>query len=63
MTKEDLTYVFQRLLVIYEPQTALKWLVGINVHLGNRRPVDVLIEGNFNLVHAAIDAGIGGSYA
>ncbi len=60
MTKEDLLYVLNRLLVIYEPQTALNWLLGTNAHLGDRRPVDVLAEGDYQKVHAAIDAEIGG---
>lgn len=63
MTKEDLLRVFNRLLVIYDPETALKWLQGTNAHLGNRRPIDVLADGDYQAVHAAIDVEMGGGYA
>ena len=63
MTKEDLLYVFQRLLVIYEPKTAISWLLGKNTHLGDRQPIEVLSEGDYQAVHRAIDADIAGSYA
>lgn len=40
-----------------------KWLMGINAHLGERRPVDVLREGALSEVIAAIEALKSGSYA
>jgi hypothetical protein len=40
-----------------------KWLLGINAHLGNRRPVDLLREGSLSPVIAAIEALKAGSYA
>src|SRR5438093_376930 len=38
----DLEYVLSRLQEIYERDTAVKWLQGINAHLGNVRPLDVM---------------------
>ncbi|HET9984974.1 MAG TPA: helix-turn-helix transcriptional regulator [Longimicrobiales bacterium] len=46
-----------------EPGSIGKWLGGINAHLGDRRPVDLLREGNLSGVIAAIEALKAGSYA
>lgn len=46
-----------------EPGSIRKWLTGINAHLGDRRPVDVLRQGNLSDVVAAIEALKAGSYA
>ena len=46
-----------------EPSSLQKWLTGINAHLGDRRPIDLLREGNLSDVIAAIEALKSGSYA
>lgn len=40
-----------------------KWLRGINAHLGNRRPIDVLVEGKLSDVIRAIEAERSGAFA
>jgi transcriptional regulator with XRE-family HTH domain len=46
-----------------EPGSIAKWLTGFNAHLGDRRPLDLLREGNLSDVIAAIEALKSGSYA
>lgn len=46
-----------------EPTSIPKWLMGTNAHLGDRRPVDLLRQGNLSEVIAAIEALRTGSYA
>lgn len=46
-----------------EPSSIPKWLMGTNAHLGDRRPIDLLREGNLSHVIAAIEALKTGSYA
>jgi uncharacterized protein (DUF2384 family) len=46
-----------------EPGSVAKWLMGINAHLGDRRPIDLLRQGNLSEVIAAIEALKSGSYA
>lgn len=46
-----------------EPGSIPKWLMGINAHLGDRRPIDLLREGSLSDVIAAIEALKSGSYA
>jgi uncharacterized protein (DUF2384 family) len=46
-----------------EPTSIPKWLMGINAHLGDRRPIDLLQQGNLSEVIAAIEALKSGSYA
>lgn len=46
-----------------EPSSIPKWLMGQNAHLGERRPVDLLREGNLSAVIAAIEALRSGAYA
>ena len=46
-----------------EPSSLQKWLTGINAHLADRRPIDLLREGNLSDVIAAIEALKSGSYA
>lgn len=46
-----------------EPSSVAKWLMGHNAHLGDRRPVDLLREGNLSGVIAAIEALKSGAYA
>jgi transcriptional regulator with XRE-family HTH domain len=40
-----------------------KWLMGQNAHLGDRRPVDLIRDGNLSEVIAAIEALRTGAYA
>ena len=60
---EALEYVWTRLLRLYKPSTAVKWLHGFNAHLGNRRPISLLREGRVGEVIAAIEQDEAGSYA
>jgi len=46
-----------------EPSSIPKWLMGINAHLGDRRPIDLLRQGSLSEVIAAIEALKSGSYA
>lgn len=46
-----------------EPSSIAKWLWGINAHLGDRRPIDLLRQGNLSDVIASIEALKSGSYA
>ena len=46
-----------------EPGSIPKWLNGVNAHLGDRRPIDLLRQGNLSDVIAAIEALKSGSYA
>lgn len=46
-----------------EPSSVRKWLEGFNAHLGDRRPIDLLREGNLSDVVAAVEALKSGSYA
>jgi hypothetical protein len=46
-----------------EPSSIPKWLMGQNAHLGDRRPVDLLRDGNLSEVIAAIEALKSGAYA
>jgi uncharacterized protein (DUF2384 family) len=40
-----LELVMSFLLRVYEPETAEKWLFGLNPHLRDRRPIDVIRAG------------------
>lgn len=60
---EGVEFVLTRLLANWERQTALKWLDGVNAHLGNRRPVDLLAHGRVAEVIEAIEAEETGAYA
>lgn len=46
-----------------EPGSIPKWLKGFNAHLGDRRPMDLLRQGNLSDVIAAIEALKSGAYA
>jgi transcriptional regulator with XRE-family HTH domain len=46
-----------------ESSSIPKWLMGINAHLGDRRPIDLLRQGSLSDVIAAIEALKSGSYA
>ena len=46
-----------------ESESIAKWLRGINAHLGNRRPIDVMREGRLSEVIRAIEAEKEGAFA
>ena len=60
---EALEFVHSRLLQTFMPDTAKKWLTGINAHLGNRRPIDLLANDRVTDVLQAIEQARLGSYA
>jgi len=46
-----------------EEGSIAKWLRGINAHLGDRRPIDVIRQGRLSEVVAAIEAEKAGAFA
>lgn len=60
---ESLEYVLSRLLSTMEPETAVKWLYGINAHIRDHRPIDLLAEGRVADVLGALEAHETGSYS
>jgi transcriptional regulator with XRE-family HTH domain len=48
---------------MYEPETVEDWLFGLNPHLRNRRPIDVIRLGGVEEILAAIRQERAGSYA
>jgi transcriptional regulator with XRE-family HTH domain len=56
-------YVMIRLSKIFKPQVAESWLKGINAHLDNNRPLDLLRDGRITEVISAIEQMEAGSYA
>ena len=50
-----LNLILQKLLKVYKPELALDWLNGINAHLGNRKPVDLVRDGRIAEVMAALE--------
>ncbi|HEY3219216.1 MAG TPA: hypothetical protein VGJ80_00665 [Gemmatimonadales bacterium] len=40
-----------------------KWLRGVNAHLGDRRPIDMIRQGRLSAVVAAIEAEKAGAFA
>jgi hypothetical protein len=60
---ELLELVWSNLLRLYDRETALEWLVGINPHLGDRRPIDVVRAGRIEDLMRAIRAERAGSFA
>lgn len=60
---EAVEFVLSRLQMTYQRQTALKWLLGFNAHLGNARPIDLLAKGRVADVLHAIEADETGAYA
>jgi transcriptional regulator with XRE-family HTH domain len=57
----ELTMSF--LLRLYEPETAEKWLFGLNRGLRNRRPIDVIRVGETEELLSALREERAGSYA
>jgi transcriptional regulator with XRE-family HTH domain len=60
---DALEFVLTRLEQTFSPDTARKWLTGVNAHLGNRRPIDVLASNRVAEVIAAIEQAELDSYA
>jgi hypothetical protein len=60
---DALEFVLTRLQQTFAATTARKWLTGVNAHLGNRRPVDVLANNRVAEVVAAIEQAELDSYA
>ncbi len=57
----ELTMAF--LLRLYQPSSAEKWLFGLNPHLRNRRPIDVIRRGETQELLSALSQERAGSYA
>jgi transcriptional regulator with XRE-family HTH domain len=51
------------LLRLYEPESAERWLNGLNPHLRNRRPLDVIRKGETQELLVALRQERAGSYA
>jgi uncharacterized protein (DUF2384 family) len=60
---EGVEFVLTRLLDLYYRDVALDWLLGTNVFLGYRRPIDLLASGQIAEVLGAIQADEAGSYS
>ena len=60
---ESVEFVLNRLLDLWERDTVLKWLGGVNAYLGNRRPLDLIAHGRVAEVLEAIEAEETGAYA
>lgn len=58
-----LRYVITRLSKFLEPEAVSDWLEGINAHLRDQRPIDLLRHGRMTEVIAAIEQAEAGSYA
>ncbi len=58
-----LNYLMTILLNNYYPETALKWLKGLNAHLNNRRPIELIKENEIEAVIKAARQSIAGSFA
>jgi uncharacterized protein (DUF2384 family) len=58
-----LAAIVTALLAIYEPEAVSGWLHGSNPHLGDRRPLDVLAEGDVAAVMGAVQATRTGVFA
>jgi transcriptional regulator with XRE-family HTH domain len=48
---------------LYEPETVERWLFGVNPHLRNRRPIDLIRAGRTVEVLAALRQERAGSFA
>jgi hypothetical protein len=60
---DALEYVISRLLLHFKPETARKWLLGFNAHLGDRRPIDLIASRRVAEVIAALEQDELGAYA
>jgi len=57
-----LELVMSQLLRLYTPAVAERWLVALNPHLGDRRPIDLVRAGHSQDLLAAISAERAGSF-
>ena len=62
-TLDGLEFVLGRLLDRMAPATARKWLEGVNAHLGNHRPIDLIASHRVAEVVAAVEQVGVDSYA
>lgn len=60
---DALEFVISRLLQHFHPETARKWLLGFNAHLGNRRPIDLIGQNRVAEVIAALEQDELGAFA
>ncbi|MBI3049813.1 MAG: hypothetical protein HYY76_16020 [Acidobacteria bacterium] len=60
---ELLELVWSNLLRLYDRETAPEWLVGMNPHLGDRRPIDLVRAGRAEELMRAIRAERAESFA
>lgn len=58
-----LELVMSTLLRVYSPAVAERWLLGMNPHLRDRRPIDLVRAGRAQELLAAIAAERAGSFA
>ena len=58
-----LELVMAQLLRLYSAEAAERWLVGLNPHLGDRRPIDLVRRGRSRELIDAIAAERAGSFA
>lgn len=58
-----LELVMSQLLRLYSPDIAKRWLTGLNPHLHDRRPIDLIRRGRAREVLDAINASRAGSFA
>lgn len=57
-----LELVMSQLLRLYSPAVAERWLVALNPHLADRRPIDLVRSGHAEDLLAAISAERAGSF-
>ena len=58
-----LRFILLKLLALYRPETAQKWLLGINAFLGDQRPLDLIKQNRIVEVLSAIEQEEAGGYA
>jgi hypothetical protein len=60
---DALEFIVARLQQAFPPEAARRWLTGVNAHLGNRRPIDLVAANRIAEVVAAIEQDAEGAYA
>ena len=50
-----LSLILRKLYSVLQPEAALEWLHGINAHLSNQKPIDLIRQGRLSEVLAAIE--------
>ena len=58
-----LDVVVEMLTGVLEPSSIRKWLLGLNAHLSDRRPIHLLQAGRVSAVLAAVEAHVAGKFA